>query len=157
MNIQIRKMEQRDVLAVKEIEDLSFPSPWAKDAFYREIGKNKLAYYLVAENEGKIAGYLGSWLVLTEAHITNIAVHPDFRGKKTASKLLEEFIKYLNKLGITYATLEVRISNIAAINLYKKFGFYEAGIREKYYADNNEDALLMRLGLGKEKPQRAQS
>jgi len=152
MNIIIRKMEERDVPRVKEIEDLSFSSPWTLDAFYKEARENNLAYYLVAEVDGvvadrKIAGYFGSWLVLTEAHITNIAVHPDFRKKKIGTMLTEYFINHLKELGIEYATLEVRISNTAAKNLYEKFGFEVKGVRKKYY-DNNEDAYLMVLELG---------
>lgn len=147
MNIIIRKMEERDVPRVKEIEDLSFSSPWTTEAFYREVKENNLSYYIIAEVDGKIAGYFGSWLVLTEAHITNIAVHPDFRKQKIGTKLTEYFINHLKELGIEYATLEVRVSNIAAKNLYKKFGFEIKNIRKKYY-ENKEDAYIMVLNLG---------
>lgn len=146
MNIQIRKMEERDVPRVKEIEDLSFSSPWTTDAFYREVKENNLSYYIIAEVDGIIAGYFGSWLVLTEAHITNIAVHPDFRKQKIGTMLTEYFINHLKELGIVYAILEVRVTNTAAKNLYEKFGFETKGVRKKYY-ENKEDAILMRLEL----------
>ncbi|MFH1454531.1 MAG: ribosomal protein S18-alanine N-acetyltransferase [Armatimonadota bacterium] len=144
--VKIRKMEERDVPLVKEIEDISFTRPWEESAFVREVKENILAYYLVAEIDDRVLGYLGSWLVLTEAHITNIAVRPEVRRKKIATKLVQEFIKHLNSLGIEYATLEVKVDNEPAKNLYKKFGFTEAGIRKKYY-DNKYDALIMRLEL----------
>lgn len=75
--------------------------------------------------------------------ITNIAVHPEFRGMGIGNKILEELIKLCEKRNIPSMTLEVRISNTIAQNLYKKFGFKEAGVRKKYYGDNDEDALIM--------------
>ena len=91
----------------------------------------------------KIVGYLGLWKIIDEAHITNLAVHPDFRRKGVAKLLLFDALEQCYKEKIKYLTLEVRVSNEGAINLYENFGFKSLGVRKKYYQNNNEDALIM--------------
>ena len=139
----IRKMVLHDIDQVLEVERLSFTNPWSKDTFQAEIQSNLFAYYFVAVQNETIVGYGGMWMILDEAHVTNIAVHPDFRGLNFGKKLVQELIIQAFKQGASKITLEVRVSNLAARNLYKGFGFHEAGIRKGYYSDNNEHAIIM--------------
>ena len=88
-------------------------------------------------------GYAGAWIILDESHITNIAVAEDARGRGIGRKLTEELLRVLSNLGAGYATLEVRVSNLRAQNLYQSLGFISVGKRKRYYEDNNEDAYLM--------------
>ena len=138
-----RPMSEDDIDAVYEIESLCFSSPWSKSSFKDEIASNICARYLVAVLNDKIVGYGGMWLIINEAHITNIAVHPLSRRKKIGSGLLKAMMHLANdELGIKKMTLEVRKSNHSAQSLYRRFGFLVAGERKKYY-DNNEDATIM--------------
>lgn len=140
---KIRKMMFQDIDQVLEVERLSFPSPWSRNAFEAELNDNIFAHYFVAEQDKTIVGYAGMWIVLDEAHVTNIAVHPAFRGLNFGKKLTQELIVQAFKLGANRITLEVRVSNLIARNLYKGLGFREAGVRKGYYSDNNEDAIIM--------------
>ncbi len=143
MKVCIREMLIEDVDQVIEVEKNSFSTPWSKEAFNLEITKNILARYLVAELEDKIVGYGGLWLIVDEGHITNIAVDEGHRNKGIGSLLLEGLIKICKEWNSKSMTLEVRESNEEAKNLYKKYGFKEYGIRPGYYADDNEDAIIM--------------
>ena len=108
--------------------------------------ENNLAFYILAEvkETGRIVGYAGVWLIQEEGHITNVAVHPDFRRKHIGMAIVEVMMKESRKrAGTKTFTLEARKSNTAAIELYKKFGFLEVGIRKGYYQENNEDAVIM--------------
>ncbi len=136
-------MEEQDIPAILQVEHASFSIPWTEEAFFNELQKNKFAVYLVIEIEGKVIGYVGAWIIIDEAHITNIAILPDYRGKRLGEKLLAEMIKTAIQLGVKTMTLEVRISNEVAKQLYRKFGFKDGGIRKGYYTDNQEDALIM--------------
>ncbi len=141
--ITIRLMQEDDINQVYEIEKLCFTSPWSKNSFLDEIATNICARYMVAEYNGKICGYGGMWLIINEAHITNIAVHPEYRRAKIGSQLLTALMQHAyDELGILRMTLEVRKSNHAAQSMYRKFGFLIAGERKKYY-DDNEDASIM--------------
>ena len=100
-------------------------------------------YYALKTNDGFLAGYAGCWHILEEAHITTIAIHPDYRKKNFGQALLTRIIDDCYKDLIKYITLEVRVSNTPAINLYTKYGFSSFGTRKGYYQDNNEDALIM--------------
>ncbi|MGB6407049.1 MAG: ribosomal protein S18-alanine N-acetyltransferase [Planococcus donghaensis] len=141
--VSFRKMTTEDVDAVYEIEKLSFTLPWTKEAFYNEMNINEHAYYVIAETEEGIVGYCGMWLVMDEAHVTNIAIHPDHRGKKLGGSLMEAAIKTAKAQGAVLMTLEARVSNTVAQNLYRKLGFKNGGIRKRYYTDNYEDAIVM--------------
>ncbi len=96
-----------------------------------------------SEEAKSVVGYAGAWLMVDEAHITTIAVHPDYRGKGVGEMLLVSLIERAIKAGAKWVTLEVRVSNHVAQNLYRKYTFKEAGVRRRYYSDNNEDALVM--------------
>lgn len=139
----VRKMEIEDIDAVLDIEKNSFSIPWTKNAFFMELKKNKLAKYCVVEVDGAVAGYGGMWLVLDEAHITNIAVHPKYRGMGVGKKIMDGLVGEGLRINIKRMTLEVRTSNLTAQGLYKNLGFMLCGIRPGYYTDNDEDALIM--------------
>lgn len=143
MNVQIRIMNENDAVEVAKISILSFSSPWSTESYIQEI-KNPVALYLVAVINNNIVGFIGTWNVLDESHITNVAVHPDFRKQKIGSLLLENLINTCEKQHNTSSfDLEVRANNIPAQKLYSKFGFKNNGIRKGYYTDNKEDAILM--------------
>ena len=139
----IRKAEAADVSAIEEVEKACFSVPWSYESLYHDIAENKLAFYIVAEIEGKICGYVGIWKILDEGHITNVAVSPEYRRMHIASAMLSVLFEVTGKQGIERCTLEVRAGNRPAISLYKGFDFAEAGIRKGYYEDNGEDALIM--------------
>ena len=141
--IIVRKMKLTDIDSVVDIEKNSFPIPWTKSTFMAEIKMNKLARYYVVEVDGRVVGYGGLWLIMDEAHITNIAIHPEYRGKGIGKKLVGGLIEETSKINIYKITLEVRPSNTAALALYRKFGFIPCGIRPEYYQDNREDAIIM--------------
>ena len=139
----IRFMRLRDVDAVAEIEENTFARPWSRESFRQELTRNAVARYLVADENGEILGYAGAWVILDESHITNIAVRENARGRGLGKRLTSELLQVLSNLGACYATLEVRVSNERAQNLYKSLGFVTVGKRKRYYEDNNEDAWLM--------------
>lgn len=141
--ISIQQMQKSQVDEVALIEELAYGEHhWSKESFYNELANN-LAHYFVAIDNGKIIGYAGSWQIIDEAHITTIAVHPDFRRKKIGEALLKKTIDLCYENKIKYITLEVRKSNSSAISMYEKYGFKSLGVRKGYYQNNNEDALIM--------------
>lgn len=138
-----REMKVSDIDDVYQVEKSAFSMPWSKENFKSEM-KNRLARYIVAEDETqKIVGYIGFWYIIDEAHITNVAVHKDYQGKKIGRGLMEAFIDKCEEDKMYSMTLEVRLSNKIAQNLYKEYGFLPGGIRKEYYSDNKEDALIM--------------
>lgn len=141
-NMIIRSMTMDDVDAVYIVEEDCFVDPWSKESIKKEL-KNNLARYLVAQLDDRIVGYVGVWFVVDEGHITNVAVHSDYRGKKIGDKLVKEMVELCKENNIVAMTLEVRSSNTVAQNLYRKYGFKMGGIRKEYYSDNKEDAIIM--------------
>lgn len=142
--IVIKKMEPQDVDGVIAIEEKAYGEHhWSKASFLNELNNELARYYSLFNEKGELAGYAGCWHILDEAHITNIAISVDHRRKKYGEALLKRIIDdcYLEK--IKYITLEVRVSNTPAINLYSKYGFTSFGTRKGYYQDNNEDAIIM--------------
>ncbi len=138
-----RYMKEEDIDQILKIEELSFATPWTRQSFENELNLNQFAVYLVLEKEGQIVGYCGMWLIVDEAHITNIAVLPEFRGQKLGEGILRMIMEVAKKRGAKSMTLEVRVSNTVAQSLYRKLGFMNGGIRKNYYTDNYEDALVM--------------
>lgn len=136
-----------DLDDVLEVEVNSFATPWSRDAFFNELTKNQFANYLVAEVGEKVVGYCGVWIIVDEAHITNIALLPDYRGMKLGEALLAKIMELAKNKGAVRVTLEVRVSNERAQNLYRKFGFVDGALRKQYYTDNLEDALVMWVNL----------
>lgn len=141
--ISIRRMEVRDVPQVLEVEKASFTTPWTTDIFYHELTDNRHAHYYVVDLDDRIVGYAGMWVVIDEAQITNIAIHPEFRGYKLGEKLFQHMLLIAVKLGSVRLSLEVRESNLVAQKMYRKFGLVPGGIRKNYYTDNQEDAIVM--------------
>jgi ribosomal-protein-alanine N-acetyltransferase len=138
-------MQLEDIDAVLVVEKQAFTTPWSRTAFEEELGNNDLAHYLVVTDNGRIAGYGGFWVVVDEAHVTNIALSSEYHGRGLGSLLLEHMILAAKLAGAVSMTLEVRPSNTAARKLYSRRGFTERGIRPNYYAEIGEDALIMWL------------
>jgi len=148
--IHIRRMRLDDVKAVCEIDALSFPVPWPRYAYRHELTVNRVAHLWVAEMEDgpdrfQVVGMIAIWLVADEVHVATLAVHPDYRRRGIARRLLAEALRFGVQQGARMATLEVRAGNLAAQGLYRQFGFEVVGRRRAYYRDNAEDALLMTL------------
>lgn len=143
MQLTIAEMLPVHLDQVLVIEKESFPVPWSRQSFAFELLQNEFAYYIVVLQDEKVLGYAGAWVVLDEAHVTNVAVHADFRGGKIGRLLMTELMRRVSLKGAERITLEVRTSNAAARNLYSSLGFKEMGVRKKYYSDNNEDAIIM--------------
>lgn len=143
MELIFERMCLEHLNQVLEIEEASYPAPWSYYAFAYELLQNNMAQYIVALTGQKVVGYCGMWLILDEAHITNVAVHPDYRQKNIGKSLMLEMINLAVQNGSTGMTLEVRPTNTAARRLYEQLGFEEKGRRKRYYTDNNEDAIIM--------------
>jgi ribosomal-protein-alanine N-acetyltransferase len=139
-------MGQEDVSQVSEIDREAFPTLWPPANYQREL-KNGLAHYIVACDEGKhhIMGFAGLWMLVGEAHITNIAVREKHRRQGIGEALLIAIIELAIELGAHLITLEVRASNTEVQKLYAKYGFVRVGLRRGYYTDNREDAVLMTI------------
>ncbi|OCA88704.1 ribosomal-protein-alanine N-acetyltransferase [Bacillus sp. FJAT-27225] len=145
--LSFRYMKEEDLDQIMIIEKESFTLPWSREAFYNELHHNQYAVYFVVEDKGEVIGYCGVWIVVDEAHVTNIALLPQFRGMRLGEALLRKVMDLSRQMGATSMTLEVRVSNTPARSLYKKLGFQEGGIRKKYYTDNGEDGIVMWVKL----------
>ncbi len=144
--IQIVPMNESHIEQICAIERQCFSLPWSAQSFYSELS-NKLSYWLVAEDQGAVAGYIGSQTVMDESDVMNVAVSEDFRRQGIGRMLVEQLIADLSKKGISSLTLEVRLSNDPAIKLYEQFGFEKVGVRKGYYSRPKEDALIYRKEL----------
>jgi len=143
--ISLRKMKEEDVDRIVEIERLSFTTPWSKYAFLSEIYNQPISCPFVIEDsrKNKIIGYVIYWIIGDEAHINNIALHPEFRGQGIGEYVLRKIIELIKKAGAKFISLEVRPSNIPARKLYQKLGFRLEAIRKNYYINPREDALIL--------------
>jgi ribosomal-protein-alanine N-acetyltransferase len=158
----VEPMTLDDINQVMEIERAVFPAPWSARAYQYEITKNVHSVMLVVRPVGtpagplghlkhrlglvepqSVVGYAGLWLLVDETHICTIAVHPQRQGEGLGELLLVSLLDQSMKLGARRATLEVRVSNRAALSLYLKYGFEIVSRRKRYYTDNNEDAFIM--------------
>lgn len=155
----VEPMTVPDLGDVMVIERLSFSSPWSERAYRFEIEQNENSVMLVvrpafpqslwdrirgrAGVRSPVLGYGGLWLLVDEAHISTIAVHPQWRGKGLGELVMLSLLEQGIKRGMQRSTLEVRVSNEAAQGLYRKLGFESAGRQRRYYSDNNEDAYIM--------------
>jgi [ribosomal protein S18]-alanine N-acetyltransferase len=150
LGVKIRPMVLGDVEAVYAIDRLSFALPWTERSYRFEISENPNASAWVAEAalpDGShcIVGMIVTWLVIDEAHVGTIAIHPEYRQMGIGRRLLATCLLDTAKKGALQSLLEVRRSNLAAQKLYELFGFKQVGVRSRYYRDNNEDALLLTL------------
>lgn len=143
LKVRIEPMRLEDVPAVHEIEAASFPTPWPDYAFRQELQTNKMAHYLVVRSGNETVAYGGLWLMFDEAHITTFAVLPDWRRRGIGGRLMLGLMEVALILKARVMTLEVRLSNKPARELYGRFGFKPVGVRPRYYSDNGEDALIM--------------
>ncbi|QIA26327.1 ribosomal protein S18-alanine N-acetyltransferase [Thermaerobacter sp. PB12/4term] len=141
--IRIDPMTPGDLPLVLAIERRSFPTPWSERAFASELRDNLYADYIVARRGHRLVGYAGMWCILDEAHVTTIAVDPEFRGRGIGNRLLTALEERALRYGCRRMTLEVRVSNHVAQRLYLRHGFRPCGIRRGYYVDNGEDAIIM--------------
>ncbi|MEO8625709.1 MAG: ribosomal protein S18-alanine N-acetyltransferase, partial [Candidatus Limnocylindrales bacterium] len=129
-------MRLEDVPGVHEIEAASFPTPWPDYAFRQELQTNKMAHYLVVRSGSEIVAYGGLWLMFDEAHITTFAVLPEWRRQGIGGRLMVGMMDVALTLKARIMTLEVRLSNKPARELYGRFGFKPVGVRPRYYSDN---------------------
>lgn len=143
--IEIRLATIEDAHAIYEIEQQSFSVPWRLESVLAELEDAANKLYMVICEENHIVGYAGAWLVYDEGQITNIAVLPSARGKGYGSKLTKQLIDECFSRGMHEIFLEVRISNLAALAMYRNLGFSVKGIRKEYYSEPTEDAYIMSL------------
>ena len=141
--MELIPMNETHVSQVAELERLCFRDPWSEKSVAEELN-NDLALWLVAVENGTVAGYVGSQTVLGETDMMNVAVHPDFRRRGVAEALVTGLAAELRKIGSHCLSLEVRDSNTPARSLYEKLGFQQVGRRPNYYRNPREDALILR-------------
>jgi ribosomal-protein-alanine N-acetyltransferase len=146
MQITLDVMREKDLKQVLHIEREAFSNPWNVKFFKEELKYNAFALYLTARVEEQIIGYVGCWFKnhANEVHIVNLAIKKDFRREGIGTYLIKEIIDMSRNLQADYVTLEVRVTNEAAIDLYQDLGFKKDGLTPHYYLDNDEDALLMK-------------
>jgi [ribosomal protein S18]-alanine N-acetyltransferase len=142
----IAPMTAADIASVVRIERASFSTVWPSDAFYNELGTNKLAHYFVGRFEDQVVAYGGIWVILEDSHVTTLAVDPPFRGRRFGEVLLLRLIDEAVERNAAWMTLEVRESNAVAQQLYRKYGFTTVTMRAGYYSDDNESAMIMWAG-----------
>jgi len=138
----LRKMTSQDIDEIMQIEQKCFTLPWSRESYLGELNNN-FATYLVCDFEGEIAGYGGIWVVFEDAHITNVAVDPDFRQSGMGAALMQELEQIARDKKAQQILLEVRPSNKAALAMYRNLGYFPTGLRQNYYSDNGEDAIIM--------------
>jgi [ribosomal protein S18]-alanine N-acetyltransferase len=143
VEIEIAKMRRRHLRKVLSIEARVYPRPWSASLFLSELAQRTTRSYIVAKSEGEVIGYAGLMFTGKEAHVTNIAVDPDFHGRKVGSRLLITLVTEAIARGAQVISLEVRVTNNVAQNMYEKFGFSPVSIRKGYYIETNEDAIVM--------------
>jgi ribosomal-protein-alanine N-acetyltransferase len=143
--VEVTTMREEHLDAILAIENESFVFPWTRKSMLAELERvnRGMAYYYVGLVDGKVAGYGGMWHVVTEGHITNIAVKDEFRRMGVGDAIVAKMLETADEKDMLGVTLEVRVSNEAALALYKKHGFTLEGLRKEYYEDNKEDAYIM--------------
>lgn len=145
MNLILRKMTVEDIPAVIDLDKMSFSLPWPERSFRFELTDNPASRCWVANLDGKVVGMIVVWLIVDEAHVATLATHPEYRRQGIGKRLLAHALRQLIPDGARSSFLEVRASNVAAQEMYRKFGYEVTGRRRRYYRDNDEDAILMNL------------
>ncbi len=143
MPVRVRDMRRRHLPAVLRIEKQVYPRPWSMGLYLGELALPSSRSYVVAKLGNRVVGYGGLMIGYDEGHITTLAVEPALQGHALGTRLLLVLAQRAVARGMTAMTLEVRMSNVGAQALYRKFGFAPAGIRKGYYPEVNEDALVM--------------
>jgi [ribosomal protein S18]-alanine N-acetyltransferase len=141
--LEIEPMAHGDVETVAAIEKQVFTLPWSRRAFAAEVDDRRISVARVARLGDRVVGYSIAWKVADELHIGNLAVAPDCQGRGIGKALLREMLDAAETEALSYATLEVRMSNTRAIALYEGHGFRAVALRRRYYPDNGEDAMVM--------------
>ena len=141
--IELTRMRRRHLRRVLAIEGRVYPRPWSASLFLSELTQRASRSYLVARHDAEVVGYAGMMFTGFEAHVTNIAVDPDWHGHKIGSRLLLALLTEAVARACPRISLEVRVSNRAAQSMYEKFGFVDVGVRKGYYIETNEDARIM--------------
>ena len=149
MNYQLLPMDRSHLSGVAELERLCFTAPWSEAMLEEELYNNAAAFLVAEGEQGAVLGYAGLHVVLDEGYIDNVAVAPACRRQGIADRLLDVLCRF-GQEKLAFLTLEVRPSNTAAVALYRKHGFQEAGRRRDYYENPREDALLLTRSFGKE-------
>lgn len=149
--MRFRNMNLEYLDQVVEIERDLYTLPWSKQSFLYEISDSERSYCVIGVEGSEVVCYAVAWFVTDEMHIGNIAVRRTEQGKGIGKRLLKHLLKEAGRRNIRKATLEVRVSNVRAINLYRRFGFEGIAFRKGYYADNGEDALVMLTYLDSDK------
>jgi [ribosomal protein S18]-alanine N-acetyltransferase len=142
-DIEFTRMRRRHLRRVLSIESSVYPRPWSASLFLSELAQKTTRSYVVAKHDGEVVGYAGMMFAAHEAHVTNIAVDPDFHGYRVGTRLLLMIITEALARGSHTLSLEVRVSNQIARTMYEKFGFETVGRRKGYYIETNEDAYVM--------------
>lgn len=137
----VRELTNDDLDVLIEMEKSLYKDPWNKEAYLRDL-ENDIAYNYVLVHDDVILGYYGFWIMFDNIDITKVSIKKELQGKGLSNILMKDFFSRISNLDIKSITLEVRVSNIKAINLYKKYGFKEISVRKKYYSDS-EDALIL--------------
>jgi [ribosomal protein S18]-alanine N-acetyltransferase len=144
MTVEIRKLKLRDLTAIEEIERGSYPTPWSRSMFAGELSKpSSICLGAIDVEANRLVGYLIISRYVDAWHVMNIAVADEFRRRGIATRLMDRLFEITSGDGRRGYTLEVRVSNDAAIHLYESLGFKARGLRRGYYTDNREDALIM--------------
>ena len=138
----VRWVSREDLAAVVRLEEMCFSIPWSNTAI-EEAFANELYRFVAVEEKGVIVGYANFRMVADEGEIERVAVHPDSRRRGYGRKLMEAMVEYSRKKGVRDMTLDVRVNNEKAINLYESCGFVEEGRRKDYYREPTEDAIIM--------------
>lgn len=144
----IRKMEERDVEALLEVDRICLHGRWNKEQFLYECNENPYAQVYVMERSDTILGFIDYWITFESGQLANIAILPAYQGKGYAKELMDLMQQACEDAGCENITLEVRVSNTTAIALYQSYGFIEVNRKKKYYNDNGEDAVYMIKPLG---------
>ena len=143
VDVVLTPMRRRHLRNVLRTEEQVYPKPWSMALFLSELALREQRTYLVAKVDGQLVGYGGVMYVLPDAHVTTIAVDPKAQRQAVGTRLLLALTRAAIAKGATALTLEVRVSNVAAQELYRRFGFAPAGVRKGYYSDTGEDAIVM--------------
>ena len=143
LEVHLVPMRRRHLRSVLRIEAQVYPRPWSLSLFMSELALRSSRAYYVARVNGVVVGYAGLMLTGEDAHVTTIAVDPAWHRHKIGTRLLHNLASEARRRQAKHLTLEVRVSNHGAQEMYRKFGFRPAGIRKNYYVETNEDALVM--------------
>jgi [ribosomal protein S18]-alanine N-acetyltransferase len=139
----IRMLGMQDIDTLERMEKECFQNPWSRETLISDVVDNPNTRYIGFEIDNRIVAYAGMWTAFEQAHVTNVAVAADQRRRGIGMLIMQTLIRMASRLGVNAMTLEVRVSNTAAQDMYKRLGFSIAAVRKKYYPDNGEDAYLM--------------